>query len=340
MELRHLRYFVAVAQLLSFSRAAVQLRLAQPSLSTQIRDLEEELGFRLLDRDRTRVALTDAGGVFLRESLQLLASAETAVKRAREAAAGGAGDLRLAVVGPATFSFFPTCLARFRAAVLGARVTVTEIPASEQLGKLMRGELHAGFISAPFPRLAGAKHLKAVKILRSPLVVLLVPEHPLARGPSIRLQDLVEETFLHIRHYGAETHRIWTHEICRKAGFTPRFGGTALNIENLTSMVAAGEGVALVPKLVLRGPTAGCVDMPIAEKHLCYELLAVSNPRFQSGLVERFLEIVASEAAAVEQRLREPGVPPPEPSTAKRKKKAAPVTKVAKVRKARQIKRQ
>ena len=78
MELRHLRYFVAVAERLSFSRAAVHLHLAQPSLSTQIRDLEDELGFRLLDRDHNRVALTDAGAVFLRESRQVLASAKTA----------------------------------------------------------------------------------------------------------------------------------------------------------------------------------------------------------------------------------------------------------------------
>ena len=324
MELRHLRYFVAVAEALSFSRAAVQLRLAQPSLSTQIRDLENELGFSLLDRDRNHVALTDAGAVFLRESRHVLATAETAVKRGRAAAAGGeAGELRLAALGPATSSFLPAGIARFRAAVPGARVTVTEMPASEQLGKLMRGELHAGFISAPFPRLAGAKHLKAIKILRSPLVVLFDSENPLARAPAVRLRDLVEETFLHIRNYGAETHRVWTQEFCRKAGFTPRFGAAALNVDNLTSIVAAGEGVALITRLVLRGATPGCADMPVADKNLCHELLAVSNPRYHSGLVERFLEIVAREAAAVEQRLQEPAVPPSTSSAAKRKKSSA-----------------
>jgi DNA-binding transcriptional LysR family regulator len=323
MELRHLRYFVAVAEALSFSRAAVQLRLAQPSLSTQIRDLEDELGFRLLDRDRNHVALTDAGAVFLRESRHVLASADTAVKRGREAAAGQAGELRIATTGAVTFSFFPTCLARFRAVIPGARVTVAEMPVSEQLGKLVRGELHAGFISGPFPRLAAAKHLTAVRILRSPFVVMLVPEHPLARGPAVRLRDLVDETFLHVRNYGAETHRMLTQEFCRKAGFTPRFGAAALNLDNLTSMVAAGEGVAIIPKIVQRSPTPGCANMPIAETNLCYELLAVSNPRFHSGLVGRFLEIVAAEAAAVEQRLQETAAPLPKSSAAKRKKSSA-----------------
>jgi DNA-binding transcriptional LysR family regulator len=93
MELRHLRYFIAVGKLLSFSRAAVQLHIAQPSLSVQLRDLEDELGFRLLDRDRTHVALTEAGAVFLREAQQVLAIAETAIQRGREAAAGQAGGL-------------------------------------------------------------------------------------------------------------------------------------------------------------------------------------------------------------------------------------------------------
>jgi DNA-binding transcriptional LysR family regulator len=161
MELRHLRYFVAVAEQLSFSRAAVHLHLAQPSLSSQIRDLENELGCRLLDRDHNHVALTDAGAIFFRESRKVLASAETAVQRAREAAAGQTGELRVAAWGPATFSFLPTCLARFRAANPGARVTVMDMDTPEQLDRIARGEIHAGFIGAPLPRLPGARQLKA-----------------------------------------------------------------------------------------------------------------------------------------------------------------------------------
>ena len=283
MELRHLRYFVAVAERLSFSRAAVQLSLAQPSLSSQIRDLEDELGFRLLDRDHNRVALTDAGAVFLSESQQVLASAETAVKRAREAAAGQAGELRLATMGLATFSFLPACLARFRAAIPGARVTVTEMAPSEQPGRIASGEIHAGFIGAPLSRLPGAKQLKAEKVLRSPFVVMIAPEHPLAGGPVVRLSDLANEIFLQIRFYDADSGRIRTQEICRKAGFTPRFGAAALNIDNLTSMVAAGEGVALIPKIVLRGPTPGCADLPIAETNLCFATPVSSNASLRSS---------------------------------------------------------
>ena len=305
MELRHLRYFVAVAEALSFSRAAVMLRIAQPSLSKQIQDLEEELGLKLLDRDRTHVALTDAGTVFLRESKQLLTRAETAIKRAREAAAGHGGELRVATMGPLTFSFLPLCLTRFRADVKGARVTVTEMPPSEQLNKLARGEVHVGFIPAPFPRLAGAKHLHATMILRSPLVVMIAPDHPMAQGTTIRLHDLADETFLHIRLFGSDAQRTWTQDLCRRVGFTPRFGAAAINPDDLITMVAAGEGIALVPRIAQRGPAPGCVYLPIAEKNLFYELLAVSNPQFPSVLTDRFLQISELEAAAVQKGLEE-----------------------------------
>ncbi len=305
MELRHLRYFAAIAETLSFSRAAVRLRISQPSLSTQIRDLETELGFPLLDRSHNRVALTEAGAVFRREALKVLDRAETAVKRARIAAEGYGGELRVASMGPLTFSFMPLCLGRFRDANPGARVTVSEMAPSDQLSRIARGDVHVGFVPAPFPKLSGARHLLAQKVVRSPLVVMMAPNHPLARGGVVRLRDCAGETFLHIRMFETDTQRLWTHDICRKAGFTPRFGAAALNPDNLISMVAAGEGVALIPKVAQRGPVPGCVYVVIAEKNLHYELLAVSNPQMRSGLVDRFLAIVTEEAAVVEERLNE-----------------------------------
>lgn len=309
MELRHLRYFVAVAEALSFSRAAAILHVAQPSLSTQIRDLENELGLMLLYRDRTRVALTDAGAVFLREARQVLARAETAVKRAREAAQGEAGTLRVATMGPLTFSFLPACLTRFRAGNPGVRVTVSEMAPSEQVSRIARGEIHAGFVPAPFPRLAEAKRLTTTRILLSPLVVMMAPEHPYARTSGVHLRELSDEVFLHIRMYGIDAQRIWTQEVCRRAGFHPRLGAGAVNPENLIGMVVAGEGLALIPKIAQRAPSSGCVYVPVLDKNVVYELLAVSNPRLPSALTERFLEIVAMEAAATERQLQKAGKP-------------------------------
>ena len=303
MELRHLRYFVAVGELLSFSQAALRLRIAQPSLSTQIRDLESEMGLRLLERDRQRVALTDAGAVFLREAKHVLARAETAVRRAQQAAVGQAGELHIATMGPLTFNFLPTCLSRFRAAVPRVRITVNEMAPSEQLNKLTRGEIHAGFIPAPFPRLAGVAHLSATVLLRSPLVVMMNTEHPMARGSKVRLKDLADETFLHIRLFDMDAQKVWTQEVCRKVGFTPHFGAAAQNPDNLITMVVAGEGIALIPKVAQRGPATGCAYVPVAEKNLIYELLAVSNPRIPSPMAERFMEIVSAEAKETQERI-------------------------------------
>lgn len=324
MELRHLRYFVSIAETLSFSRAAVRLRISQPSLSTQIRDLERELGFPLLDRSHNRVALTDAGAVFRREALKVLERAETAVKRARIAAEGFTGELRVASMGPLTFSFMPLCLGKFRDANPGARVTVSEMAPSDQVSRIAKGDVHVGFVPAPDSRLAGARHLRAERVIRSPLVVMMAPNHPLARGSAVRLRDCAGETFLHIRLFDTDTQRLWTHDICRKAGFTPRFGSAALNPDNLISMVAAGEGVALIPKVAQRGPAPGCLYMPIAEKNLFYELLAVSNPQARSKLVDRFLAIVSKEAAVVEKRLHETPADPrdQEPSPVRRRSRS------------------
>jgi len=111
---------------------------------------------------------------------------------------------------------------------------------------------------------------------------------------------------LHLRRrllYGIDAQRIWTQEVCRKAGFQPRFGAGALNPENLISMVAAGEGIALIPRIAQRAPAPGCAYIPVLDRYVTYELLAVSNPRIPSALTGRFLEIVADEAAVTEKQL-------------------------------------
>ena len=291
-----MRYFVAVAESLSFSRAATKLRLAQPSLSAQVRSLEDELGLRLLERDRNRVALTDAGAVFLKEARQVLARAEKAVARAKEAAEGKSGELRVASMGPLTFSFLPACLTRLHADLPGAKVIVTELAASEQLSQVNAGRVHLGFVPDPFPRLAEGKQLTAKRILLSPLVIVMSTGHPLAERSSVNLAELERETFIHILMFGTDAQRIWSQEVCRKAGFTPRFGNAATSADNLITMVAAGSGIALIPKIAERFDSPGCVTVPVADKGVRYELFALYDNRFTSALRDRFLAIVDEEA--------------------------------------------
>lgn len=303
MELRHLRYFIAVATELSFVRAAARLRIAQPSLSTQIRKLEEELGFRLLDRSRSHVALTDAGAVFLQDARDVVARAEAAVRRARDATQGKIGELRIATISLFTHTFLPGSLPRFTEAYPGVKVTISEAGSDAQVTKLVKGEVHLGFTAAPFPVIDKLERLHLHRLLRSPLVVMLNPRHPLASRAAVSLRDLRPETFIDFQMHRPQAYRLWATSICKQVRFKPEFGPAAENPENMIDMVAANQGVALVPKLTLRQMSGGVVICPIAEKELEFELFAMWDPNFHSAVLRNFLKVVLTEAATVQRAL-------------------------------------
>ncbi len=323
MELRQLRYFIAVAEALSFSRAATRLRLAQPSLSAQIRNLEDELRLRLLERDRSRVMLTDAGSVFLKEARQVLARADKAVARAREAATGAVGELRVASVEPLTIKFLPQCLTRLHAAVPKARVQVVEMAPSEQLPQLQAGKVHVGFIPGIFAGLAAGRGLVRLGIIRSHLILMMPQDHPLARRKAIHLREVADTTFLHIVLFGSDAQRMWTHEQCRAAGFTPHFGIAATTADNLVSLVAAGAGVALIPKIAERPKSPGCVVMPLLDTELTFEIFAMYSDGLSSPLRDTFLNIVAEEVAKLGPELSPLAPAVPDTAAAREKPRRA-----------------
>ena len=303
MELRHLRYFIAVATELSFVRAAGRLRIAQPSLSAQIRKLEEELGFRLLDRSRSHVALTDAGSVFLEDARDVVARVEAAVKRARGATQGKAGELRIATISLFTHTFLPASLPHFTEAYPDVKVSISEMGPDNQAIRLAKGEIHLGFTAAPFPAIDKLERFHLHRLLRSPLVVLLNPRHPLAGGKSVSLRDLRKDTFIDFQMHRPHAYRLWAASICKQLKFKPEFGLAAENPENMIDMVAANQGIALVPKLTLRQLSGGVVVCPIAEKELEFELFAMWDPNFPSALLKNFLKIVLAEAETVQRTL-------------------------------------
>ncbi len=296
MELRHLRYFAAAAGQLSFTRAAASLRVAQPSLSVQIRNLEEEVGTRLIDRDRNHVALTDAGAVFLQDAKQILADVGRAVERAREAAAGKLGSLHIGAVATLTFPFLPAALARFRATCPHVDISTTECPAADLAPRLMSGDLHLGFVASPFEKQLPRENFARRKILRSPLVVILGPDHPLANARRVSLRDFARDRFLPIAVPGFEGFRQWIEAMCHKAGFAPRFGLGANSPESLASMVAAGKGVSLTAKLYERPPSAGYIFKPVSDPGLEFEYFAVWKARNPSAALNNFLNLLGNVA--------------------------------------------
>lgn len=303
MELRHLRYFIAVATELSFVRAAARLRIAQPSLSAQIRKLEDELGFRLLDRSRSHVALTDAGAVFLEDARDVVARAEAAVKRARGATQGKVGELRIATISLFTHTFLPASLPRFTETYPDVKVVISEMGSDTQVTRLAKGEVHLGFTAAPFPAIDKLGRFQLHCLLRSPLVVMLNPRHPLAGREAVSLRELRGETFIDFQMHRPQAYRLWANSVCQRVKFKPDFGPAAENPENMIDMVAANQGVALVPKLTLRQMSGGVVLCPIAEKEIEFELFAMWDPNFPSAVLRNFLKVVLKEAESVQRML-------------------------------------
>jgi len=243
MELRHLRYFVAVAEELHFARAAERLRIVQPALSMQIKSLEEELGTRLLERTRRHVALTEAGRLFLEEARRTLEQAERAAEVARRA---GRGELGRIGIGYSVNAAYSGVLARtlkaFRQRAPDVELHLHELHPFDQLEALLDGRLQVGFLTAP--ALPIPPELATVRVGAWPLMVALPPEHPLAARDSVPLALLREESF--VDYTGARDEQ-GLPALQSIGGTAPRIRYRVTNIPAVLSLVAAGLGVALVP---------------------------------------------------------------------------------------------
>ncbi len=300
MELRHFRYFAAVAETLSFTRAAASLRLAQPSLSKQIRNFEDEIGVRLFDRDRNHVALTPAGTVMLDEARRLLSAAELAVRHARAAAEGRTGELRIAAVSPLTLAFLPASLAHFRQKFPDVQVSLQEKLYGGIPGALRSGDLDLGIVAA----WDGRKHpgITSKCLLQCPVVVMMNPSHPLARKRTLSLHDLKDEVFLSVRFSGSGRHRAWIEAIARAAKFKPRFGEETDSPDGLPGMVAAGRGISLVAKIYERPSSPGYTFRTLSDPDLKFELHALWMRSNRSVPLANFMKIAVRDAAALQMQ--------------------------------------
>jgi DNA-binding transcriptional LysR family regulator len=191
MELRHLRYFVAVAEELNYRKAAGRLRVAQPALSSQIQDLEHELGVRLLDRNTGGVRLTDAGAAFLEETRLTLAQAQRAGQVARAAAKGLRGRLTVGYLAPLLMGFMPASLKGFHEKFPEVDVSLVEMPLGEQIEALESGAIQVGFtVDAGTPLPAS---LQQVEVVRSPIRAVVGRGHRLAKPARVSLAEFVRE---------------------------------------------------------------------------------------------------------------------------------------------------
>ena len=264
MKLRQLEYFVMVAEEGGFNRAAQRLHVAQPSLSVQIKSLEEEVGAQLLERDKHHVFLTQAGKRFLQHARSILSLAETAKVEARCAEAGELGELNVGYSASAMFSdVLPAAIRKFRQQFPYVVLTLHDIPSLEQLHGLLERTLDLGILRKPEVRVPAGIEIR--EWYRAPLVVALQQDHPLARRPSLSLSQLKAEPFVtYPREAG--TGLYWQIlDICAHAGFRPRVAREVLEPSTIVGLVAAGVGVAIVPDGIQCIQLNGAVFRPLSD---------------------------------------------------------------------------
>jgi DNA-binding transcriptional LysR family regulator len=289
MELRHLRYFVAVAEELHFRRAAERLHMSQPPLSEQIRHLENEFGVRLLERSRRGVEMTAAGETFLRQALSVLESVDRAVDQTRRVARGEVGQVFVGFVPSAMDGSLPEILRQQRARYPEVELELREMSTSHQIEALRAGRIDAGFIRPPVEH----DGLEVEVIQREAIVVVLPSNHPLAQRQEIHPGDLRGETLIVIARAEAPgLHLSLADAIVQIAG--PRTVKEVTRAQTALGLVVAGLGVSLLPASVASSHRDGLTFVQFAQGEPAIELAIAWRPP-AAPPVQAFLDSVRSQ---------------------------------------------
>ena len=273
MELRRLRYFVAVAESLHFGQAAARLRIAQPSLSHQIRRLEDDVQTILLRRTNRRVELTEAGHLFLQEARDIVARADHATVMARRLGSANARRLRVGVGYCTDQSDIAALLGAFHDQHQDVHLEAKTMSVPSQLAALINGQLDLGFVRPP----VGDSALNSETVISEPLVVALPPKHRLASRTHLELSALANEPFILPPRDVVPVFHDAVLKACRGAGFIPHSPHEADYLYMILGMVAAGAGVALVPAAARK----------ISRGHVVYRALRPSPDNLETAMAWR-----------------------------------------------------
>jgi DNA-binding transcriptional LysR family regulator len=302
MELRHLRYFIAVAEESSLGRAAHRLHVSQPALSQQISDLEDELGLKLLTRNSRGVELTEAGRVFLIGGRRVLVAAKEAAERAQEAAKGERGRLVIGSLGAATISFLPGALSRFREKYPLVEVTPIQMNNRAQVEAVLNGSIMLGFGYYGYALEEDEQEEVCTQlVLRSPLEIVAPKNRRFPKGAVPNLKDFRHDKFLSLApdySFGCEQ---WLRELCKRlGGFEPDIAATADSPDSLIGLVAAGRGVFVGPEVAIRGrlepwTSAGNLYL-LTEPESHFELFAIWKRQYpMEPTVSDFIDVLVAE---------------------------------------------
>jgi DNA-binding transcriptional LysR family regulator len=295
VELRHLRYFVAVAEELHFGRAAQRLHIVQPALSKQIASLENEIGVQLFQRTRRRVTITGAGRALYEEVRVILQRIDRAVETAQMTAAGQVGSLDLGFIGPAMWSVLPRLLESHHRRLPEVRFRLSELSSAAQIASLRDGTLDAGFVRLP---LHDYDDVEFAVVLREPFVVTLPEGHPAAAAASVDLADLAGEPFIFVPRRVEPGFYDRCIALCQSYGFSPRIVEEGTGPTAICGMVATGLGITLSPKSILNAPWPGVVfrELSGSGSELELELAVATRREEHSAALRGFLETIAEIA--------------------------------------------
>ena len=298
MELRHLRYFVAVAEELNFTRAAQKLRLAQPSLTRQIRNLEGELGVRLLDRSKNQVLLTEEGKGFLLDARRVLALSLESVESVQRASRGESRQLNLGYLFKFNFDLLPTTLAAFYVSCPEISVNLFDMSPAEQLRALEARKIDLGFVGIRPPATHKSEGILMWQCISHHSVVAVLPiHHPLAKKSKVNRKDLKDLFFVALAE---ETHpgsREWLCGLCQQVGFTPRILQDVQLETGIMTFVAEGLGVTLAREQIKKLPHPGVVFRPLAVPARA-EYWVAWHRENQAKALARYIEVIKETAAA------------------------------------------
>lgn len=290
MELRHLRYFVAVAEELHFGRAAARLHMAQQPLSRQIRQLELELDVVLLQRKKRTIRLTEAGKAFWKEAQKTLKQAEHAIAVAQRVGRGEAGSLQIGFTGPILNSVLPTIVRQFKARYPDIHLDLNRLSTMEQIDALLNQNIQVGLLHPPID----APSLAQEVIYQEPLIVAIPEGHPLSKdvSQSISVEALANESFILFPRQVGPTLYDAIISFCQQSGFSPTVIQEAFPQQTILGLVASGLGISLIHASIERIRQRGVVTRSLKEITPQLESAIVWSPDTPHPALRKLLELV------------------------------------------------